>query len=68
MINYATKTLNTDYPIKANDVLTGGAGVDIFRFITLIIAKSKFVKNNKKSDGDIKWMDITLKNIYIHDH
>ncbi|MGB1018254.1 MAG: hypothetical protein ACPGVH_04235 [Chitinophagales bacterium] len=68
LINYATKTLNADFPIKANDVLSGGEGADIFRFITLVNAKSSFIEKNKKTNGNIKWMEITLKNTFIHDH
>ena len=60
------------YPSQANmpadDVLTGGAGADEFRFETLINAKLDIINKHVNDDGSIDWMGVAGENDNVHDH
>ncbi len=68
LIHPATKTLNPEHPVKGNDVLTGGRGADVFRFIALMNAKEKYLNKHTADDGMLKWMKVAGENTHIHDH
>ena len=64
----ATGKLYPDQPIPSDDVLTGGAGSDIFYFQTLINAKERFIEEHTNDDGTIRWHGVAGENENIHDH
>jgi Ca2+-binding RTX toxin-like protein len=53
---------------NANDVLTGGAGGDTFRFEGLVNAKDEIVAKHVNADGTIDWAGVTGENGNVHDH
>jgi RTX calcium-binding nonapeptide repeat (4 copies) len=53
---------------NANDVLTGGAGADTFRFEGLVNAKDEIVAKHVNADGTIDWHGVTGENNNVHDH
>src|SRR5215468_2622949 len=53
---------------KTNDVLTGGAGADTFRFEGLVNAKDEIVAKHVNADGTIDWAGVTGENNNVHDH
>jgi Ca2+-binding RTX toxin-like protein len=54
--------------MPANDMLTGGAGADEFRFETLINAKLDIINKHVNDDGSIDWMGVAGENDNVHDH
>ena len=52
----------------ANDVLTGGAGADTFRFETLINTKERYFLDHVMENGMIHWHGVAGENDEIHDH
>jgi Ca2+-binding RTX toxin-like protein len=54
--------------MPADDVLTGGAGADEFRFETLINAKLDIINKHVDDDGSIDWMGVAGENDNVHDH
>ncbi|MEL7016273.1 MAG: LamG-like jellyroll fold domain-containing protein [Pseudomonadota bacterium] len=63
-----TGKLYPDQPIPSDDVLTGGAGSDVFYFQTLINAKQRFIEEHTDDDGTISWNRVAGENDNIHDH
>ena len=55
-------------PVAGNDVLTGGAGADTFRFETLINAKERYILDHVMENGMIHWHGVAGENDNIHDH
>ncbi len=63
-----TLTIYPDQPIAANDIMTGGAGADTFRFQWMINAKEHIILKHVRSDGSINWRGVAGENEYLHDH
>ncbi len=63
-----TLTIYPDQPIAANDILTGGAGADTFRFQWMINAKEHIILKHVRADGSINWQGVAGENEYLHDH
>ena len=63
---------NMLYPSQANmpadDVLSGGAGADDFRFETLINGKEDIINRHVNDDRTIDWMGVAGENNNVHDH
>jgi len=64
----ATGKFYPDQPIPADDILTGGAGSDIFYFQTLLSGKERIFENHVRADGTIKWAGVAGENDIIHNH
>ena len=60
--------LYPDQPIPADDVLTGGAGADVFYIQTLINAKHRYLREHTNDDGTINWHRVAGENDRLHDH
>ena len=60
------------YPSQANmpssDILTGGSGADVFRFVTLINAKQHIINDHVRDDRTINWQGVAGENNNVHDH
>ncbi len=63
-----TRTLYSDQPIEADDVLNGGAGADTFRFEPLINAKEHLILKHTMDTGMIHWHGVAGENDLVHDH
>ncbi len=60
--------LYPDQPIPADDVMTGGAGADVFYIQTLINAKERYIEKHTRDDGSINWHGVAGENDKLHDH
>ncbi|MEM6974497.1 MAG: LamG-like jellyroll fold domain-containing protein [Pseudomonadota bacterium] len=58
-----------DQPLKADDVLVGGAGADHFLFEALLNGKADILVDNTMGNGRmIHWHGVAGENKYLHDH
>ena len=55
-------------PLRADDVLIGGAGADTFLISPQINAKLDIIQKHVKSDGTINWAGVAGENDELHDH
>src|SRR4051794_5603510 len=51
-----------------NHVLSGGRGVDTFRFEGMVNAKDEIVAKHVNADGTIDWHGVSGENNNVHDH
>lgn len=65
-----TPTIYRDQPYSdSNDTLTGGAGIDTFRFELAINAKERIIwKHTDKETGIVNWQGVAGENNKVHDH
>ncbi|MEM7210350.1 MAG: LamG-like jellyroll fold domain-containing protein [Pseudomonadota bacterium] len=57
-----------DQPLKADDVLVGGEGNDLFYFEPLLNAKKDIILEHVREDRTINWAGVAGENTYLHDH
>ncbi|MEL7347778.1 MAG: LamG-like jellyroll fold domain-containing protein, partial [Pseudomonadota bacterium] len=57
-----------DQPLIADDILTGGAGADEFRFETYINGKKDILLEHAMPNRMIHWHGVAGENKYLHDH
>lgn len=57
-----------DQPLRADDVLIGGEGSDLFYFEPLINAKMDIILEHVREDRTINWAGVAGENRYLHDH
>jgi len=55
-------------PLKADDILVGGSGADVFLIAPLINAKQDIIEKHVRSDGTIDWARVAGENNEVHDH
>ena len=63
------KLIGYEYqPLKADDVMIGGAGEDTFLITPQINAKEDIIAKHVKADGTINWAGVAGENDELHDH